>query len=179
MSILDEVGKAISHVEGDLAEQAMAAKDERVDAVLKMTNAIFEIDTQWEEVKTTGESMFGAADRAMGWIEQVGGKLSSHANEVRSGIDGAMEQGSSLFESCRGVVEALDHGVQELIPDCEGVMGKVGEIDYLSDRLEKTRAYTDNHLHTPFQGVVDDQRLPHHRGRGEPVQEPRRERRRR
>lgn len=164
MSILETVEQVIAQVEGDLTNQAEGLVSELQDTATQVTDVQSQLDTEWDEVSSKGQSMLSQAQEAEGKIQQAGDELASKADEIRSNVDSAVEQGETAFEAARTVVESLDQGVQALIPDADAIMAQVdetvntlaSEVQNLDQALEQTRLLTDEYLHAPFQGLVDD-----------------------
>jgi ElaB/YqjD/DUF883 family membrane-anchored ribosome-binding protein len=87
-----------------------------------------QIDTDWEFVNSRVDSLMSTADDAMSRVRSAGEAMQAKADEVATASDDAVSEDGNLLDSARTVVEALDQGVQALIPDIDGVVAGVEDV---------------------------------------------------
>lgn len=161
--IAETVNNVLGRIQDDLNSQSETLLSEIGQTRTQIEEISADIDTQWQQVESRGQSVLSRAQEAEGQLDQLGNDHTSVADALRTHITNALDQGNSLFENARSTVESLDQGVQSLIPDADDVAAMVqGTIETLSDEaqnlesgLEAVRSFTDEHLHNAFKATCD------------------------
>jgi DNA repair exonuclease SbcCD ATPase subunit len=164
MSINESVGRVVSQIQDELTRQAEALLAHIESTRGELVQIQSEIDETWQGLAARGESLIARAQQEEERLRDLGRDLEGRAQESRAATDAIIEGANSTFDQARQVVESLDQGVQALIPDADEVMAAVektvdtlGEqMQSLGEALEATRVITDQHLHNPFDGLIQD-----------------------
>jgi cell division septum initiation protein DivIVA len=161
--IAETVTNVLARIQDDLNSQAEALLSEIGQTRTQVEEISADIDTQWQQVESRAQSVISRAQEAESQLDQLGEDHTSVADALRTHITNALDQGKSVYDNARAMVESLDQGVQSLIPDADEVAAMVeGTIQTLSDEaqnlqsgLESVRSFTDEHLHNAFKATCD------------------------
>lgn len=164
MSIRDAATQTSAQIQDELTAAAEALLGQIGEAATEVEQTGADLDAQWEALSAKAEEWMTRAQEVEDQLQTLGDELVSRATELRQHVDDAMDQGNSLADATRTVIETLDQGVAALSPDIDAVAAEVestfgafGEqAQALDAALEETRSITDKHIHDPFNSLVDD-----------------------
>ncbi len=162
--INETVNNVIARVNDELNAQAEALLTEIQQATSEIDQVTSDVETRWTELEARSEDALSRMDQAMTQLDEHDNALNGAANTLRGHIENAVQQGNSFFEEARGIVETLDQGIGDLIPDIDGVATMVqdtintlgDEMQGLDGALEAVRSITDEHLHNPFNSLIEN-----------------------
>lgn len=164
MSIRDAATRTVSQIQDQLNTQAEALLGQIGEARSQVEQTVGDLDARWEALSARAEEVLNRAQEVEDRLQQMGEQLATRASTMRENVDGAMDQGRSVADATRTVIETLDAGVAALIPDIDEVAAAVettfntfgDQARSLDQALEETRAATDRHIHDPFAALVED-----------------------
>lgn len=164
MSIRDAATRTVSQIQDQLQSQAEALLGQIGEARGQVEQTMGDLDSRWEALSARAEEVLTRAQEVEDRLQQMGEQLATRADTLRQGVDGAMDQGRSVADATRTVIDTLDQGVAALIPDIDDVTASVeatfnafgDQARSLDQALEETRSITDRHIHEPFAALVTD-----------------------
>lgn len=164
MSITDIANQVIASINDEFNDQVSNLEEEIVNVRGQVEQAGSELESQWQDLSSKGQALISSADEAGGELTSAAEQLRSKTEEVGSRLEEAMSQADQVTEQTRAGLDSLTQGVEELIPDADEVMSKVEEaigrldeeVQSLDTQLEEARSFTDQHIHSEFNSLVED-----------------------
>ena len=163
MSII-EIAERITALAGqEMPEQAQGAGGDLQSLIGEMEAMNGQIDTDWEFVNSRVESLLSTADDAMSRVRSAGEAMQAKADEIGGACDEAGAEDEGFLEAARTVVEALDQGVQGMIPDLDGIVAGVedvfstmgSELQGEFGGLDEIRSAAEDFLRGDFSSLVN------------------------